>query len=444
MKTASWKKKPQIMIVEDELIVAENLAQNLRKLGYPVTAIIDSGEEAIQTAIAVHPDIILMDIMLPGNIDGIDAAEAIYHQLEIPVVYMTAYADHNTLERAKQTEPYGYLIKPFKPEDIRTTIEIAFKRYQVEQTIAFRYKTQLQYLQDQLEEFTKNSSNSVDSAQTSAEFQAIASDLELAIKHRDFQLYYQPQIDLRTGQIIGAEALLRWFHLERGFISPATFIPIAEETGLIVQIDEWVFQTACQQMLDLHQAGLDQLKISINLSAQQFKTKNLAQRLFQITRDIGLNPELINIELTESTLVHDIDLGIHHLQTIQALGIKIAVDDFGTGYSSLSYLKDFSFDILKIDRSFIQDIDQNLKQQAIVQSMISMAHQLNLTVIAEGIETEAELQFLQQNGCDAAQGYLISKPLPWQQFQQFCHCGIHPIGEKKFSLSSLSDPSICP
>jgi EAL domain-containing protein (putative c-di-GMP-specific phosphodiesterase class I)/AmiR/NasT family two-component response regulator len=421
MTTALVTKKPTILIVEDELIVAENLAQSLKKLGYPISTIVNSGEQAIQAVTTHHPDLILMDIMLVGDIDGIEAALQISLQFKIPVVYMTAYADQYTLERAKKTEPYGYLVKPFKPQDIQTTIEIAFQRYLAEKKTLLYHHHQLEQLQNKLE-------NLLDKQQTDIKNTAIkpqnkttglAQDLQQAIKQKQLQLYYQPQVDLNTGIVIGAEALLRWFHPEKGMISPNTFIPIAEETGLIIEIDEWVFTTACQQIDSLHQKGFTALKVAVNLSGEQFKTDNLNQRLLKILENINLMPEFIEIELTESTLINDVALGIQNLQGLKELGITVSVDDFGTGYSSLSYLKHFAFDILKIDRSFIQDINQDLKQQAIVKAMISMAHQLDLIVIGEGVETEAELSFLQNNNCNAAQGYFISKPLPWLEFQQY-------------------------
>jgi EAL domain-containing protein (putative c-di-GMP-specific phosphodiesterase class I)/AmiR/NasT family two-component response regulator len=421
MKIASVIEKPKIMIVEDELIVAENIAQSLRRLGYQVSAVVNSGEDAIQTALATPPDIVLMDIILLGKIDGIEAASQIYLQLKIPVIYMTAYADQNTLERAKKTEPYGYLVKPFKPQDIQTTIEIAFYRYQVEKKIALYHENKLNKLQEQLKQLIreqqKNATETV--IQPDDKKSDLATDLQYAIEREELQLYYQPQVNLKTGSVIGAEALLRWFHPQKGLISPADFIPIAEETGLIISIDEWVFTTACQQINSLHEIGFNSLKVAVNLSGEQFKTDNLNQRLLQILNKVDLPPQFIEIELTESTLVHDVELGIQNLQGLKALGITVSVDDFGTGYSSLSYLKHFTFDVLKIDRSFIQEIHQDIKQQAIVKAMISMAHQLNLRVIAEGVETEAELSFLQKNGCNAAQGYFMSKPLPWHKFKQF-------------------------
>jgi EAL domain-containing protein (putative c-di-GMP-specific phosphodiesterase class I)/CheY-like chemotaxis protein len=421
MKIASVIEKPKIMIVEDELIVAENLSQNLERLGYQVSAVVNSGEDAIQTALATPPDLVLMDIMLLGSIDGIEAASEIYFQLKIPVIYMTAYADQNTLERAKKTEPYGYLVKPFKPQEIQTTIEIAFHRYQIEKNLTLSYQNQLNKLQETLDSFSREQQKSSTKPIIQAKKQnnSLATDLQYAIEREELQLYYQPQVDLETGAVIAAEALLRWFHPQKGLISPAEFIPVAEETGLIIAMDEWVFTTACQQIYSLHQMGFSDLKIAVNLSGEQFKTNNLNQRLLKILKAVDLTPQFIEVELTESTLVHDVQLGIQNLQGLKALGMTVSVDDFGTGYSSLSYLKHFAFDILKIDRSFIQDIHQDIKQQAIVKAMISMAHQLNLRVIAEGVETEAELSFLQKNSCNAAQGYFISKPLPWQKFKQF-------------------------
>ncbi|MGB3534708.1 MAG: EAL domain-containing protein [Microcoleaceae cyanobacterium] len=421
MNIASETEKLTIMIVEDELIVAENLAQNLRRLGYSISAVVNSGEDAIQAAKTTYPDLVLMDIMLRGDIDGIEAALQIYHQFKIPVIYMTAYADKSTLERAKKTEPYGYLVKPFKPQDIQTTIEMAFQRFQAETRITLHHHNQLKQLQDQLTKLLQQQPTNPASKSVKPENKnkSLADDLQFAIRRGELQLYYQPQVNLETGTVIGAEALLRWFHAEKGLISPAEFIPIAEETGLIISIDEWVFTTACQHINALHQVGFNTLKVAVNLSGEHFKIPNLNQRLLKILNKVNLRPKFIEVELTESTLVNDVQLGIKNLQGLKALGITVSVDDFGTGYSSLSYLKHFAFDILKIDRFFIQEIDRDIKQQAIVKAMMSMAHQLNLTVIAEGIETEAELNFLQQNGCDAAQGYFISRPLPWDKFQQF-------------------------
>lgn len=423
--TVKSMKKPEIMIVEDELIVAENLAKNLNKLGYKVTAIIDSGEDAITQAVATHPDMILMDIMLQGDLDGVEAAGEIHSQLHIPVIYMTAYADNKTIDRAKKTEPYGYLVKPFKPQDIQATIEVALHRHHVEQVAINQHLNQIQILENNLHYFVQQSlknsqyKRAINPLNQTSENIDFAADLPSAIEQQEFQLDYQPKLDIKTGKIISLEALMRWFHPVHGMISPNLFIPLAEKMGLISSLDQYALEEACRKTLVLHQMGFKGMRIAVNLSGQQLHRPNLSQQILEIAKRVGLDPFWIELELTESTLVNDIVLACENLTKLKNLGIKIAIDDFGTGYSSLSYLQHFSFNTLKIDRSFIQNIDQNRKNQVIVTSMLLMAEQLNLNTIAEGVETEEELDFLQRHNCDAVQGYLISKPLPWDEFIQF-------------------------
>lgn len=572
------KKNIKLLIVEDELIAAENISRNLKQEGYEIVGVVSTGEEAIQEAIANHPDLVLMDIRLPGDIDGIKAAYTIHTQLQIPIVYMTADADNDTLERAKHTQPYGYLVKPFKPQDVRTTIEIALQRYETEKAMAIHYTAQIQVAQEKLqqlnqlpnltllenqfkqiittqnlsenldivahitpiiasvfclrldrlqklstilsyqekeilmnlvvkrliahlgnyevvarlnndefaivlnsrkhkqelseaaeqilklfsepffinyreifitasigvaifnydgcrlEELINNSKKAMNYAQTLggnrhefySELLSIDSDNELvievdlrhAIERQELQLYYQPKVDLHTGKIVGAEALLRWYQTAKGFISPAKFIPIAEETGLIKPISDWVLQTACKHTKALHQEGLGFIRVAVNLSGYQFNQPELPQELLKITLNAGVDPKFIEFELTESLLIADVTLAVNKLKLLKSLGIKIAIDDFGTRYSSLNYLQQLPFDILKIDQCFVRDIENNTKKQAITKAIIDMAHQLGLKVIAEGVETEGELQFLRQNGCDEMQGYLFSRPLPFRDFQQ--------------------------
>ncbi|MGF1491357.1 MAG: EAL domain-containing protein [Microcoleaceae cyanobacterium] len=404
----------QVMIVEDELIVAENVAKNLKKFGYSVSAIVDSGEAAVQTARTNQPDMVLMDIMLQGNMDGVEAAGEIHRQLQIPVIYMTAYGDDTTLERTKKTEPYGYLIKPFKPRDMRATIEVALNRYRAEQSM-------LRYLNAQIS--SSESSDGYEDTTPAPDLplgqSEIAVKLRHALGHQQLHLNYQPQLSLKTGKIIGAEALLRWYDPEDGMIPPNTFIAIAEATGLIYEIDEWVLKKVCQQTLSLHRAGFSAMNIAVNLSGKHFNRPDINRRLLQIAQETELDPKFMRVELTESSLVQDIDVAIQNLTQLNDSGIKIAVDDFGTGYSSLRYLQHLPFDTLKIDQSFVRDVDRNAKHQAIVKAMIGMAHQLNLKVVAEGVETQAELDFLRQHDCDAVQGYLISRPISWTKFQEF-------------------------
>ncbi|MBO1351848.1 MAG: EAL domain-containing response regulator [Hormoscilla sp. GUM202] len=226
--------------------------------------------------------------------------------------------------------------------------------------------------------------------------------------------------DLRQGMSLGAgaEALLRWQHPERGLVSPAKFIPIAEETGLIVPIGQWVLQTACQQVQVWQIMGYSDLRIAVNLSARQFQQPDLRRNLVEICLSTGLDPKYLDLELTESTVVQNPEVAIATLQELKTLGVQLALDDFGTGYSSLSYLQRFPFDILKIDRVFIHQSTVNEKNQALTTGIIKMAHQLHLKVIAEGVEREAERNLLCQQHCDEMQGYLFSRPLTAKGFQQ--------------------------
>jgi diguanylate cyclase len=247
---------------------------------------------------------------------------------------------------------------------------------------------------------------------------ALQSSLRHALERQELLLYYQPQVSLKTGQIIGAEALVRWQHPDRGLISPDKFIPIAEETGLIVPIGEWVLKTACQQTKIWQNAGFSHLRISVNLSSRQFSQIDLRHQLVAILMETGLDPKYIELELTESMLVHNTEVAIRRLNALKSLGVEIAIDDFGTGYSSLSYLQQFPFDILKIDRCFIHNIMDNPNNAAITKAIIEMAKTLNLKLMVEGVETEAELSFVCQNQCDGMQGYLFSRPLPSHDFAQ--------------------------
>jgi diguanylate cyclase (GGDEF)-like protein len=247
---------------------------------------------------------------------------------------------------------------------------------------------------------------------------ALEQDLRHALEKDELVVYYQPQINAQTRKIVCAEALVRWDHPEKGRISPYIFIPIAEATGLIQGIGEWVLEKSCQQLKSWHKLGLDSIRIAVNLSARQFNQANLGQWLADLFQRHQIDPNKIELELTESTLVDDIPHSIEQLHQLKSVGIKVAMDDFGTGYSSLSYLQQFPFDILKIDQCFIRKIDQNPKNAAIAQAIITMAHQLNLRVVAEGVETTEELTFVHENNCDEIQGYLFSKPITSEEFTQ--------------------------
>lgn len=239
---------------------------------------------------------------------------------------------------------------------------------------------------------------------------ALQSQLRLAIERKEFVLHYQPQVDLCTGCIVGMEALIRWNHPERGLVSPSNFIGLAEESGLIVPIGSWVIREACEQSMAWKKQGRGKIRMAVNLSIRQFAQPDLVEYIESVLAETGLEPNWLEIELTESLVMSDVNRSIEVLHRLKALGLQMSVDDFGTGYSSLAYLKRFPIDLLKIDQSFVRDIG-TADDAAIVKAIISMAHSLGMQVIAEGVETEAQCDFLRLNMCDEIQGYFFSKPL---------------------------------
>ncbi len=609
--------KIKILIVEDELLIAENLAMKLRKFGYIIAGIVSSGKAALKYINSDKPDLILMDIAIKGNMDGIETAAKIGEQEEIPIIYLTAYADDETLERATKTNCYGYILKPFKDRELHATIKVALKKYQ-EQTeiknslqeainqysaehnsihidsltklpnrlvlrdlceyLLSKYKNSsaiesedketgartkssnisrikknilgVMYLEldrfhrindslgnengdllikavaerlkkysdnfehescivrlhnsefaillagitlrqkvadfartvlaeinkpfliadreifltasigiafypfdhTEIDELLKQAKRAMKHAQeqggnqykfyTAAlkmigyiipeDYLSLETDLHYALERKELQLYYQPKINLSTGQIVGAEALIRWNHPKLGLVPPEKFIYIAEASSLIESIGEWVLKEACKKTKNWHQAGFDHLITAVNLSGRQFKQLDLFHRLTQLLFDSNLDPRFIEVELTEKILVDNIKANIQRMNLIKKLGISISIDDFGTGYSSLGYLQQFPFDTLKIDQCFIKNIDQNPTNAIITKTIIDMAHQLNLKVVAEGVETEAELDFLIKHECDEIQGYLLSRPLPTREFEQLL------VSKKCFPISSYA------
>jgi diguanylate cyclase (GGDEF)-like protein/PAS domain S-box-containing protein len=236
--------------------------------------------------------------------------------------------------------------------------------------------------------------------------------LRTALERDEFLLHYQPQLDLQSGRMIGMEALIRWRHPELGLIYPDRFINAAEETGLIVPIGNWVLRSACAETRRLQQAGFADLRVAVNLSARQFCRSDLVHGIEAALQDSGLEARFLEIEITESLMMNDVDAAIVTLKELKTLGVSLSIDDFGTGYSSLAYLKRFPIDNLKIDRSFVSDIVTGDEEAAIVSAIIALAHNLRLQVTAEGVETVEQLRYLQKRGCDKMQGYLFSKPVP--------------------------------
>ncbi|MDH5540947.1 MAG: EAL domain-containing protein, partial [Rhizobacter sp.] len=247
---------------------------------------------------------------------------------------------------------------------------------------------------------------------------ALGLQLRNATQRDELVLNYQPKVDIASGRIVGMEALVRWQHPVHGLVSPAHFIPLAEELGLIGAIGEWVLQRACRDVAAWARAGLGEIKFAVNVAKPQFISGDLVATLRQALEEHGLAPRQLVIELTESMLMDDVSSGLALMHELKALGVTLSIDDFGTGYSSLSYLKSFPLDELKIDRSFIIDLPGAQGDLAIVRTVIDLGHRLGMHVIAEGVETEGQLACLRELGCETYQGYLFSRPVPADQFQE--------------------------
>ncbi|TAG91152.1 MAG: GGDEF domain-containing response regulator [Oscillatoriales cyanobacterium] len=546
----------KILIVEDESIIAEDIADSLIALGYRVTAIVYSGEEALQSAAEERPDLVLMDVNLQGEIDGITTGENIRSRFQIPVIYLTAYADDHTLRRVNSTKPFGYIVKPFEEKNLHTTIQLALHRHQYDCltnlpnrsflreklseilnhqkefrgvvpvltlsldkisrinstlghdigdsvicSIAQRLTNGIENMnivarleaaefaiiielvagkQDAIniaqsileivaqviivesfevyvtasigislypldgsdaDELLKNAYTAMYHAQekNGNNCQFYASNvanysmnrlsqevcLRNALKRSEFEVYYEPKVEIKTGKIVGAEALVRWNHPKKGQISPGEFIPMAEEMGLIGSLGEWVLETACRQTKAWQNEGLGQLRVAVNVSARQFEQKNLTERVSEILIETGLDPKYLELELTESLVLQDETAVFQAFSVWQSMGIRVAIDDFGTGYASLSYSKRFPFDVLKIDKSFIRNIADDRQNAAITVAIIQMAHSMNMRVVAEGVEDERELAFLCEHDCDEIQGYFFSRALPKADFEALLKSGKH-------------------
>jgi predicted signal transduction protein with EAL and GGDEF domain len=250
------------------------------------------------------------------------------------------------------------------------------------------------------------------------ERQSVEDGLRHAIERQEFALHYQPKMNLKTGAIVGVEALIRWRHPERGLVPPAQFIPIAEECGFIVPIGRWVLREACRQARAWQDGGLPPMPIAINISAVELRAKDFVAGVRATLKETGLEPRYLELELTETFLMQDSDSTADVLHALKDVGVRLALDDFGTGYSSLSYLKRFPIDTLKIDRSFVRDLTTDADDASIVSAVISMGNSLHMRVVAEGVETREQLAFLQAQNCPYGQGYHFSRPVVAREFTQ--------------------------
>jgi EAL domain-containing protein (putative c-di-GMP-specific phosphodiesterase class I)/DNA-binding NarL/FixJ family response regulator len=397
----------KILVIEDDELIRETLVQLLESHSYRVI-VAENGRFGVQMALSEIPDLILCDVQMP-ELDGYDVLRTLRQNslaATIPFIFLTAQSAKTDFRRGMELGADDYLTKPFTKAELLGAIA---SRVSKRQTITQPLTVALHQAEARLKDLANDSTKV---CVLSPEKLALEALLRHALAQGEFQVYYQPQVNIATGQVIGAEALVRWQNPDRGIISPAEFIPLAEETGLIIQIGEWVLLSACAQAASWLAAGFSPFTISVNLSARQLSDPELKARIVQILETTGLEPANLELEMTESALVENATVAGATLNELKALGIRIAIDDFGTGYATLGYLKQFAFDSLKIDRIFVRNASEDAQNAAITTAVILLGHSLNMTVIAEGVETEAELAFLKQHQCDIMQGYLFSRPEP--------------------------------
>lgn len=395
----------KILVIEDDYVIRENLLKILKAERFDVMGA-ENGMQGLSLAMSNLPDVILCDVLMP-ELNGYGVLMALRANpatATVPFVFLTGKADRAEIRQGMELGADDYLTKPFTKAELVGAIAIRLKK---QEAFAELYNT----LQIQSNELIIQQNADEKLAQ-------LKTSLYSALKREEFLVYYQPQISMNTGKIVGAEALVRWKHHEKGLIPPTEFIPVAEKTGFIIPLGEWILQTACKQVQAWKNDGFSGLRVAVNLSPRQFHQPDLSSRVAQILEKIGLEPSSLELELTESLMVEDVSSAIATLTQLKNLGISLAIDDFGTGYSSLSYLTQYPFDALKIDRSFVRNITDDCKNAPIVKAIIEMAHSLRLKVIAEGVETETEKDFLWRSECDVMQGYLFSPPLSAADFEK--------------------------
>ncbi|MBD2774666.1 EAL domain-containing response regulator [Iningainema tapete] len=393
----------KILVIEDEDSVRENILDLLEAEDFE-TIEAGNGRVGLNLATSEVPDLILCDLMLP-EIDGYGVLTALREEpitATIPFIFLTARSARTDFRLGMDLGADDYITKPFTRAELLSAISSRLAKQ----------ATLTKYL------------NSQKTEKVSSEIQVIEKSLRHTIEEctfGEFQIYYQPQVNIVTGEIIAAESLIRWHSPELGMVSPSELIPLAESTGLIIPLGDWILESVCKQIKMWHNVGFDSLRIAINLSAHQLTQPNFTQKIFDFISTHNLSPQNLELELTESMIMQDVNNAISVIQELRSIGVQIAIDDFGTGYTSLIYLKKLPINTLKIDRYFIHNVADDTQKAAITKALIQMAHNLNFQVVAEGVETEKEMNFLRQHNCDAMQGFIFSRPLPLGAFEKFLY-----------------------
>ncbi|MFM6182413.1 MAG: EAL domain-containing protein [Dolichospermum sp.] len=390
---------PKILVIEDEESVRKNLLDLLEAENFE-TVVADNGKIGINMAMSENPDLILCDMTIL-DLDDYGVLTALSQDpltSTIPFIFLTAKLANSDFRQGINMRTENYLTQPFTKAELLTAVVNKLQMY------------------SNLEKQFSSTDH-----QLSPRMQIVLKSLQQVIKEKKFQefeVYYQPITDLNTGRITSAESLLRWQSPELGTLSPQEFIPLAESYGLIVDIGKWVLNTVCQQLSSWQDVGIDDITVAVNISAVEFNQSDLVLEITDLISSYNIQSNCLEIELTERRIIEDIKLAADAMNNLRSLGVKIAIDDFGVSNNSLIYLKELPIDTLKIDRYFIQNIDEDFRKAAITKSLIQLGHDLELKIVAEGVETEAELAFLRENNCDAIQGFIYSPALPMGEFKK--------------------------
>lgn len=392
----------KILVIEDEELVRENILDLLEAENFETLAAAN-GKIGLDLAVSEVPDVILCDLMMP-NIDGYEVLKLLNSQAitaTIPFIFLTARTAKADVRQGMELGADDYLTKPFTRSELLNAI--------------------MSRLEKQTEDIKHISKSNKTSTRFLPELQILKSSLLRTLakrKLREFQVHYQPIVETKFGSIVGAESLVRWQSSELGLISPAELIPLAESTGLIIPIGEWLIHNVCNQTKIWQDAGYKDFYATINISINQLIQPDFVAKLLKSLAENDLHPSSLELEITEGAIEQDVNTAINRMQELRSHGLKLSIDDFGTGRSSLIYLKQLPIDTLKIDHYFVHNIDKDRQKSAITKGIIEMAHNLNLQVVAEGVETKAELNIVKALKCDKAQGYLLSHPLPVSEFEE--------------------------
>ncbi|NWA43681.1 EAL domain-containing response regulator [Pseudomonas reactans] len=380
-----------LLIVDDEPQVRKLLETLLHHEGYQ-TVSASSGEEALQVVAQQAPDLILLDIMMPG-MDGYEVASQLKSDdvtAGIPIIMLSALSDPGARVSGLESGAEEFLSKPIERIELSLRVRNLLR----------------------LTAHGERADNLRQALQPDVDRRDLETALRQAVERNEFIVHYQPKVELATGQLCALEALLRWDRPGHGAVSPAVFVPVLESLGLIVPVGRWVIEAVCQQIAAWQRSAIGAVEVSVNVSGHQLIEGDLIADIARILAQTGVEPHWLEVELTEGSLMENTQHTIFSLQRLHDMGVKISIDDFGTGYSSLAYLRRFPIDTLKIDIAFIREVTSNPQDAAITRTIIELAHSLNLRVVAEGVETQAQLAFLKAAGCDQIQGYLFSRPLP--------------------------------